>query len=43
MSERKLATIRRIVEVKPIPDADKICVYRVDGWFVVDTVGKMIW
>lgn len=40
MSERKLATIRRIAEVKPIPDADKICAYRVDGWFVVDTVGK---
>ena len=40
MSERKLATIRKIVEVKAIPDADKICAYRVDGWWVVDSVGK---
>lgn len=40
MSERKLATIRKIAEVKAIPDADKICAYRVDGWWVVDSVGK---
>jgi len=40
MTERKLATIRKIVEVKAIPDADKICAYRVDGWWVVDSVGK---
>ena len=40
MSERKLATIRKIAEVKSIPDADKICAYRVDGWWVVDSVGK---
>lgn len=38
--KRKLASIRRIAEVKAIPEADKICAYRVDGWFVVDTVGK---
>lgn len=40
MSDRKLATIRKILEVKAIPDADKICAYRVDGWWVVDSVGK---
>jgi RNA ligase (TIGR02306 family) len=40
MSERKLATIRKIAEVKAIPDADKICAYRVDGWWLVDSVGK---
>jgi RNA ligase (TIGR02306 family) len=40
MTERKLATIRKISEVKAIPDADKICAYRVDGWWVVDSVGK---
>ena len=40
MTERKLATIRKIAEVKAIPDADKICAYRVDGWWVVDSVGK---
>ena len=40
MSERKLATIRKIAEIKSIPNADKICAYRVDGWWVVDSVGK---
>ncbi len=40
MSERKLATIRRIVEVKSIPDADTICAYRVDGWWIVDSIDK---
>lgn len=40
MSERKLATVRKIAEVKAIPDADKICAYRVDGWWLVDSVGK---
>lgn len=37
---RKLATVRRIVEIKSIPGADKICAYRVDGWWVVDSIGK---
>jgi RNA ligase (TIGR02306 family) len=40
MTERKLATIRKISEVRAIPEADKICAYGVDGWFVVDTVDK---
>jgi RNA ligase (TIGR02306 family) len=40
MTERKLATIRKISEVRSIPDADKICAYGVDGWFVVDSVDK---
>lgn len=40
MSERKLATIRRIAEVKPIEGADRIVSYRVDGWWVTDAVGK---
>ena len=40
MTERKMATIRKIAEIQAIPDADKICAYRVDGWYVVDTVGK---
>lgn len=38
--ERKLVTIRRIAEVIIIPDADKICLYRVDGWHVIDSIGK---
>ena len=40
MSERKMATIRKIAEIKAIPEADLICAYRVDGWWVVDSVGK---
>ena len=40
MVERKMATIRKIAEVRAIPEADLICAYRVDGWWVVDTVGK---
>mgnify|MGYP000679764117 CR=1 FL=1 len=40
MTDRKLATIRKIAEVKAIPDADKICAYRTDGWWVVDQIGK---
>jgi RNA ligase (TIGR02306 family) len=40
MTERKMATIRKIAEIKAIPEADLICAYRVDGWWVVDTVGK---
>lgn len=37
---RQLATIRRIEEIKPITGADRICAYRVGGWWVVDSVGK---
>jgi RNA ligase (TIGR02306 family) len=33
--ERKLASIRRIAEVKPIEGADAIEAVRVDGWWVV--------
>ena len=35
---RKMASVRSIAEVKPIPDADRIEAVRVDGWWVV--VGK---
>ena len=38
--ERKMATVRVIAEIRPIPDADKICSYRVDGWWVTDQVSK---
>jgi RNA ligase (TIGR02306 family) len=37
---RKLASVRRIVEIKQIDGADSICLYRVDGWWVVDSIGK---
>lgn len=33
---RKLASIRTIIDVKPIESADKIQAYQVDGWWVVD-------
>ena len=35
MTERKLATIRRIAEIKDIDGADAIEAVRVDGWWVV--------
>lgn len=37
---RKLASIRRISDIKPIDGADKICTYQVDGWWVVDAINK---
>ena len=36
---RKMASVQRVLEKKPIPDADKICAYRVNGWWVVDKKG----
>jgi len=38
--DRKLASIKKIEEIKPIEGADKICAYRVGGWWVVDAVNK---
>ena len=37
---RKLATIRKVSEIAPIIGADKICHYRVDGWWVVGSIGR---
>lgn len=37
---RKLASIRKILEVYPIDNADKICCYKVGGWVVVDVIDK---
>lgn len=37
---RKMASIRKISGIEPIEGADRICVYLVDGWKVVDTIGK---
>lgn len=37
---RKLATIRKVAEVKPIPGATAIEAIRVDGWWVVDSINK---
>ena len=42
MTDRKMATIRKIEEIQAIPEADKICAYRVGGWWVVDSVGKYV-
>lgn len=33
---RKLATVREIKDILPIEGADKICLYKIDGWQVVD-------
>lgn len=40
MTERKLASIQRIAEIKPIPDADLICAYRINDWWVVSKVNE---
>jgi RNA ligase (TIGR02306 family) len=37
---RKMATLRQVIEIKSIPDADLIVAYRVDGWWVVDKKGS---
>lgn len=37
---RKLATVRKVTDIKPLQDADKICLYSVDGWNVIDQKGK---
>ncbi len=37
---RKLASIQEVQEVIAIPNADAICAYRINGWEVVDTIGK---
>lgn len=37
---RKLATIQKISEIKPIKDADRIVAYRVNGWWIVDQKDK---
>lgn len=35
MSERSLASVQRIAEIKSIPGADAIEAVRVNGWWVV--------
>lgn len=37
---RKLASVQRIEEIASIPDAERVCRYRVLGWWVVDQIGK---
>jgi len=37
---RKLASVQKIVDVQPIEGADLICKYKVNNWWVVDSVGK---
>ena len=37
---RKLASIRRVVEIKPIEGADAIEAIRVDGWWCVTKKGE---
>lgn len=40
MTNRKLATIQNIAEIKSIEGADKICAYRINGWWIVDSNNK---
>lgn len=40
MKMRKLASIQKVLDVIPIVGADKICSYKIQGWNVVDSVGK---
>lgn len=40
MSDRKLATIRRISKIEPIPGADKIVKATVDGWQLVTAIAN---
>ena len=37
---RKLASIRKISEVRDHPNADKLAIYKVDGWNVIDGIGR---
>jgi RNA ligase (TIGR02306 family) len=39
MTERKLASIQRVAEIRPIEGADAIEHYRINGWWVVDRKG----
>lgn len=39
MTERKLASIQRVAEIRPIEGADAIEHYRINGWWVVDKRG----
>lgn len=39
---RKMASVQTVQEIKAIEGADKICAYRINGWWVVDQVGKYV-
>ena len=39
MTERKLASIQRVAEIRPIEGADAIEHFRINGWWVVDKKG----
>ena len=38
--KRKMASVRQISAIEIIPEADRICTYAIDGWKVVDSIGK---
>ncbi len=38
--KRKMASIRKISAIEIIPEAQYICTYVIDGWKVVDSIGK---
>lgn len=38
--ERKLASLQQIAEIRPIPNADNLAHYRINGWWVVDRIDQ---
>ena len=38
--KREMASVRQISAIEIIPEADRICTYAIDGWKVVDSIGK---
>lgn len=38
--ERKMASVQKIAEIRPIEGADRIVAYRINGWWVVDSKDK---
>ena len=38
--ERKMASVQKIAEIKPIEGADRIVAYRINGWWAVDSKDK---
>jgi RNA ligase (TIGR02306 family) len=38
--ERVMASVEIITAINPIPKADSICQYKVQGWYIVDRIGS---
>jgi RNA ligase (TIGR02306 family) len=40
MTIRKLVSVQKIIDIRPIPGANLISAYKVQGWWVVDQINK---